>query len=1038
MKRVLLLGLLMCCMTDSIAEVRVETLETVEFMSALSRVAGYYEYCLENSSYAKDIDSYFQKYKNHEAIIYHQQLHSQYNIAYDAVASMAIHLEIKNNELSLLSNTDLLDYRWSNVDLKKALRLYNKFYKDTDFHNFYLSHKNEFDRVVQDYRDRVIMPYFHEEWYTSFYGVDSNENYWVVISFNGGGQNYGPSRQLPDGKREVFNVATFYPNNDHSVTSAILIHEFNHSFVNPLLENNSTNIAMMKECGEWMLSLSRWALSYAQAYGSWQTVINESIVRAAVIIYMLDNKYTAKQIDAAILDEVSRGFTWTPELVECLRYYADHRDTYKTLNDFYPELAKCLNDYVMKERSRLEECTSQPYQGNANSSNMEAINKVRVETLETVEFMSVMSRVAGYYEYCLENNSYAKDIDAWFQKYKDHEAIKYHQQLRSQYNIAYDAVASLAIHLEIENDELSLLPNTELLEDRWKNVNLQETLSLYNKFYKDTDFHNFYLNHKDEFDRMVQDYRDRVMPYFHEEWYTSFYGIESNDNYWIVISFNGGGQNYGPSRQLPDGKRDVFNVCTYYQNNDPSSTCGILIHEFNHSFVNPLLDNNPTNSAMMKDCGEWLYMLSSWAMSRAQAYSNWQTVINESVVRAAVIIYMLDNKYTAEQINAAVLDEVSRGFTWTPELVKCLRYYVENRDTYKTLSDFYPELTKCLNDYVEKERSRLENCTGMPPQETFNVAVDDVLFKFESNRDIPTTLTLVEVSMTDKKPIIILGTVNGYQVTKIDDYVFDQNQMLTKVTIQEGVESIGNNAFRFSSVEEVELPSTLKRLEHSAFGACPKMTKFHLPASVTYLGPEFLANNALKTLTVDKDNPIFDSRDNCNAVIETASNTLIQASLSTTIPQSVTAIGRYGFGTMQMMTSVTIPSWITSIGDNAFQHCVSLQTIYCGIEKPFPISEQTFLGVTENSKLYVPVGTKKLYQSTEGWNDFVFIEEMKGNIKGDVNGDNIVNVADIVEVINANNGMPSANYESNNADMNDDGVVNEKDIEAIINIIMKK
>jgi hypothetical protein len=51
-------------MTDSIAEVRVETLETVEFMSALSRVAGYYEYCLENSSYAKDIDSYFQKYKN--------------------------------------------------------------------------------------------------------------------------------------------------------------------------------------------------------------------------------------------------------------------------------------------------------------------------------------------------------------------------------------------------------------------------------------------------------------------------------------------------------------------------------------------------------------------------------------------------------------------------------------------------------------------------------------------------------------------------------------------------------------------------------------------------------------------------------------------------------------------------------------------------------------------------------------------------------------------------------------------------------------
>ena len=127
----------MCCVTGSKAEVRVETLETVEFMSVLSRVAGFNEYCMESNSYAMDIDSYFQKYKDHEAVKYHQQIHSQYGISYDAVASMAIHMEINNNELSLVSNTELLETRWKDVDLQETLRQYNKFYKDTDFHNFY-------------------------------------------------------------------------------------------------------------------------------------------------------------------------------------------------------------------------------------------------------------------------------------------------------------------------------------------------------------------------------------------------------------------------------------------------------------------------------------------------------------------------------------------------------------------------------------------------------------------------------------------------------------------------------------------------------------------------------------------------------------------------------------------------------------------------------------------------------------------------------------------------------------------------------------
>ena len=200
--------------------------------------------------------------------------------------------------------------------------------------------------------------------------------------------------------------------------------------------------------------------------------------------------------------------------------------------------------------------------------------------------------------------------------------------------------------------------------------------------------------------------------------------------------------------------------------------------------------------------------------------------------------------------------------------------------------------------------------------------------------------------------------------------------MLTKVTIPEGVESIQDDAFSWSSLYEVKLPSTLKSIGYASMAVCNELYQLHIPASVTKLDYQCIANNSITTLTVDKDNPVFDSRDDCNAIIETATNTLLHATLATVIPKSVTALGTEAFNTLQRMTSVTIPSWITSIGDRAFQFCTGLQAIYCEIEKPFPVSVNAFTWLTDKATLYVPYGTKKFYQATEGWKDFNNIVEM--------------------------------------------------------------
>ena len=85
--------------------------------------------------------------------------------------------------------------------------------------------------------------------------------------------------------------------------------------------------------------------------------------------------------------------------------------------------------------------------------------------------------------------------------------------------------------------------------------------------------------------------------------------------------------------------------------------------------------------------------------------------------------------------------------------------------------------------------------------------------------------------------------------------------------------------------------------------------------------------DSLTSITVDKGNKVYDSRNNCNAIIETDTNTLISGCQSTVIPNSVTSIGEFAFGGYDNLTSITIPDSVTSIGNMAFYYCPSLTSI---------------------------------------------------------------------------------------------------------------
>lgn len=233
-------------------------------------------------------------------------------------------------------------------------------------------------------------------------------------------------------------------------------------------------------------------------------------------------------------------------------------------------------------------------------------------------------------------------------------------------------------------------------------------------------------------------------------------------------------------------------------------------------------------------------------------------------------------------------------------------------------------------------------------------------------------------------------TLNSIQVEEGNPNYYSQNNAIyEKATgklvrgcrasgIPEGVTEIGNSSFRNADLEKIILPKSLKKLGSQSFCENGKIKDIYIPASIEEIGDRMFENCYLQTITVDNDNPVFDSRDNCNAIIKKADNTLLRASNATTvIPATVTGLANGAFANLEIK-SIDIPQTVTNYGLGLFDYSKT-SIFHVHYPEPIEIPENAFniiengqVGnlIRENARLIVPDGTKAKYAAAKGWKVF--------------------------------------------------------------------
>ena len=217
------------------------------------------------------------------------------------------------------------------------------------------------------------------------------------------------------------------------------------------------------------------------------------------------------------------------------------------------------------------------------------------------------------------------------------------------------------------------------------------------------------------------------------------------------------------------------------------------------------------------------------------------------------------------------------------------------------------------------------------------------------------------VNVAYSKNLTTIGNNAFYSCSKIDSIEFPDTMT-----------TIGTSAFYGCKlINRVRIPTSLSTLSTNVFYNCSKISEIRIPKNITSIaGGAFYGCSGINSIVVEEGNTVYDSRNNCNAIIITASNKLILGCKSTVMPDNVTAIDQNSFAGATGLTNVNdLLTHVTSIGNYAFCNCTGITSVNIPTNVT-TIGANPFYGCTGITSITVASGNT-VYDSRDNCNAIV-------------------------------------------------------------------
>ncbi len=326
-----------------------------------------------------------------------------------------------------------------------------------------------------------------------------------------------------------------------------------------------------------------------------------------------------------------------------------------------------------------------------------------------VELLTTVARLAGFAEFNMANSNspYSVRVEQRFGPHAEHAVVATLRELRAERGVSYDAIASLAMHLDAASTLAERIPfdaQPERLDARWGVEGARKFVAQLRDFAELTKAGEFFESERAFYAAVEERLSQRLSQSKALPWFDAFFGAKAGARYVAVAGLLCGGGNFGVGVRFADGTPEevtpVFGCWTFDEQGVPlfgDAYLPLFVHELCHTYTNPFVDRferelSASGAALHASCAE--------AMAR-QSYGTWKTMVYESLVRASVVRCRLVTE-GRDAAMAQAQEEVGKHFAWVPELAKLFGDYESDRARYASFEAFMPRVVEFFDAYAAR------------------------------------------------------------------------------------------------------------------------------------------------------------------------------------------------------------------------------------------------------------------------------------------------------------------------------------------------